>query len=421
MEIDVTLAIVGGSLLALALLSTLLRRLLLSGVLIALLLGVAVGPEGLGLVEPGVWAGDERRLLEEVTRITLAISLLGVGLRLTRSDVRENLLRVASLLGIGMFGMWLLTGLGAWLVLGLPVWSALALGAILAPTDPVVASTLVNGRLAQANVPRRLRSTLLAESGANDGLALPLVLLAVLMATHSSGEALSDWAVESVREVGVAVAMGLALGWATGRLAELVVRRREIEATGLLGLGLALALLALGATHLAGGSGILACFVAGLAFSAVLEEHVREELDNVQETVTRVLILPLFLLLGTVLPWSAWREVGWAGLAFAAWALFLRRPPVVPVALARSQLDGRERAWLAWFGPMGAAALYYAILVGEYEIAGYDTVYAAATLTVCVSVIAHSLTATPGVRWVARRRLRTVVAHPLRADVEEQP
>lgn len=422
MNVDVTLAVTGAVLLALALLSTLLRRVLLSAVVVALLVGVLVGPEVLGLIDPRETVEEERRLMEEVARLTLAISLMAAGLQITRADLRECWRRVASLLVIGMLGMWLLTGLGASLLLGLPVWSALLLGAVLAPTDPVVASTLVTGRMAEKNVPRPLRRTLLAESGANDGLALPLVVLCALMVTlGGTGAALEEWALEALRGVGIGVAVGLILGYACGRAAEVALRRREIEQAGLLGTGLSLALLVLGAAHLAGGSGILAAFVAALTFSAQLEEHVREELDRVQETVSRVLILPAFLLLGTILPWSGWRDLGWGGLAFAAWALAIRRPPVVPLALARARIDRRGTAWLAWFGPLGVAAVYYAIFIERFEVPEYERVFAAATLAVCASVVVHSLTATPGVRWLARRRLGTILRHPLRPDVEGQP
>lgn len=419
--VDTGLVVAGVTLLLVALLSAMLPRLLLTGVLPALVAGVVLGPDAAGVVDPAAWTGDSRRLLEEVARVTLAVSLVGAGLALTRADLRRNLARVGSLLSAGMVGMWLFTSLGAWLLLDLPGWSALLLGAIVTPTDPVVASTLVTGRMAQANVPRRLRASLLAESGGNDGLALPFVALAGLMATLPASDALADWSVEALRGVGVGVGVGLALGWVTGRLAEMLVVRGEIEESGLLGLGIALALTALGVTHLAGGSGILACFAAGLAFSAVLEKHVREELGNVQEALTRFLTLPLFLLLGAMLPWGDWRALGWSGVAFAAWALLVRRPVPVMAALARSSLPARERMWLAWSGPIGAAAVYFALHAGEYGADGYGTVYAAALLAVCASVVAHSLTATPAVRWVAGRRLRTVVRHPLRAHVEDEP
>lgn len=163
MGLDEVLVVVGASLLVLGLLSRVIKRLFLSTVLLALLIGVAIGPEGLGVIEPPV--GEERKLMEQLARLTLAIALMGTGLAVTRADLRENLRSYASLLTVGMIGMWVVTGLGAWLLLGLPFWAGFLLGAILTPTDPVVASALVTGPLAEENLPRRVRRTLQIEAG----------------------------------------------------------------------------------------------------------------------------------------------------------------------------------------------------------------------------------------------------------------
>lgn len=413
--------VAGGTMLVLALLSAIVRRLYLSGVLVALLVGVALGPEGLSVVDPFADAADDRRVLEELARLTLALSLMAAGLQVNREDLRVNLGRAGALLTIGMLGMWALTGLGAWLLLDVTFWAAFLLGAILTPTDPVVASTIVTGTMAEKNLPRRVRRTLLIESGANDGLALPFVLLCGLMLVEAPAGALSQWAVEAAKEIGIAVVAGAALGVACGKLAERAIKAREIEHTHLLGLGISLSLLALGAVRLAGGSGILAVFVAALAFSLILEEHVREELEQVQESVSRFLVLPIFIYFGAVLPWSAWQELGLAGLAFAAWALFVRRPPVVPLALARTRTDVRSTVFLSWFGPIGIAAVFYATYVERFQFAEHERVYAAATLAIVASIVAHSLTATPGVRFFARRSPLTPLLHPLRRGVEDDP
>ncbi len=185
--------------LTLALLSAIVRRLYLSAVLLALAVGVLLGPEGLAVIDPIGAEGDHRRLLEELARLTLAVSLMAAGLQVTREDLRVNLSRTAMLLSVGMVGMWVATGLGAWLLLDLGVWTALLLGAILTPTDPVVASAIVTGTMAEENLPRRVRRTLIVESGANDGLALPFVLLCALMLTESGSDALSQWVVDSLR------------------------------------------------------------------------------------------------------------------------------------------------------------------------------------------------------------------------------
>lgn len=419
MDLNTILIVIGTSLLVLGLLSRLLKRLFVSSALLALVIGVAVGPEGLGLIEPP--ARGERHLMEELTRITLAIALMGAGLQVTRADLRENLRRVISLLTVGMVGMWVLTGVGAWLILDLPFWAGFLLGAILTPTDPVVASALVTGPLAEENLPRRVRRTLQIESGANDGLALPFVLLAAYMLTMPSETALGDWAAEAGKQVALAVGVGLLIGFLVARLTEFCLRTSEMEQPNLLGIGLALALLTLGLVHVLGGSGILAVFVAALTFSGLLEEHIREQIEEAQETVTRFFVLPAFVFLGAILPWSEWGALGVAGVVFAAWVLLVRRPAVVALVLAPTDSNRREVAFLGWFGPLGLAAVFYATFIERFAIPEGERIFAAATLAICVSILVHSLTATPGVRALAGRSPLATLRRPLDPDSETMP
>ncbi|HVL49872.1 MAG TPA: sodium:proton antiporter [Actinomycetota bacterium] len=419
MELELILAVVGTMLFVLGLLSNVIKRLFLSSVLLALMLGVGVGPHGLGLIDPGRFPPDESRLLEEFARLTLAVSLMGAGLQISRSDLRENLKRSVVLLAAGMVGMWLLTALGAWLLLGLPIWVALLLGAILTPTDPVVASSLVIGDLAKDNLPRDVRRSLQIEAGANDGLALPFVLLAVFMLVEPPGDALTSWAAEAARGVGIAVAVGLPLGWLCGKLVELAVHRWQVEITSLFTLGLALAGLTLGIVSMLGGSGVLGVFLAAVAFSVVLEEKIRDELERVQEAVAHFLVLPIFTFFGAGLPWSEWRGFGMAGVGFALWVLLLRRVPVVWPALRAAGTDARRTAFFAWFGPVGVAAIYYATFVERFPIEEGAQIYAATALAVCASIVAHSLTATPGIRWFGGRSAFGTLRHPLDRHAEE--
>ncbi|MDP9070285.1 MAG: cation:proton antiporter, partial [Actinomycetota bacterium] len=150
MDIDVVLIVLGATVLVFGLLSQLLKRLFLSIALASLALGVVLGPEVLGVIDP-VATDDARHLLKELTRVSLAISLTAIGLQVTGADVKANLAPAGLLLTFGMAGMWLMTSLGAWLVLDLPLWVALLLGGVLTPTDPVVASALVTGKLAETN------------------------------------------------------------------------------------------------------------------------------------------------------------------------------------------------------------------------------------------------------------------------------
>lgn len=419
MDVDLVLVVLGGTLLVVGLPSALIKRVWLSVPLVALALGVVLGPEVLRVLDPGR-LDHEHKALEELARVTLAVSLVGAGLQFTRGDVRDVWRRAASLLTVAMVGMWLLTSAGAWLLLDLPVWVALLVGAILTPTDPVVASSLVTGPLAKANLPRWLRRSLQLEAGANDGLALVFVLVPALVLTLPDDD-VGTIAGEALGQVGLAVGVGLALGWVTAKLVDLAEDHRAATEDFFLVGALALAVLTLGAVHALGGTGILASFVAGVTFSLALGERYAKELEQMQAALEHLFVVPVFLFLGMVLPWDDWQALGWSGLAFALWALLVRRPPAAVAALAIVRTPRRGAAFLSWYGPMGVAALYYALFVERYGLEQYDRIFAACTLAIVVSVVVFSVTATPGVRAYAGRSPLTTLRHPLREDVDGAP
>jgi len=174
MPFDVLLVVVAGTLVVLGLTASLAKQYTLSPFLLAVVVvGAVLGPAVLDVADPTAGAVDRSTLLEQTSRIALALSVTSIGFRLQRSDVRANGRRVLSLLSVGMLVMWLVSSAGAWLLLGLSWPLALLLGAVLTPTDPAVASTLVQGSYAERMLPQRLRMTLEVESGVNDGLALP--------------------------------------------------------------------------------------------------------------------------------------------------------------------------------------------------------------------------------------------------------
>jgi NhaP-type Na+/H+ or K+/H+ antiporter len=387
--------VVGGIVLVVGLLSRWIQRSLLSTPLLALILGIVLGPVGFGVLDPARWGVDQLTILEEAARLTLGISLMGVALRLPERFPLRNWRTLAVLLGLVMPLMWLASGLLAYLILGLSPLVALLVGAVVTPTDPVVSSTIVTGSVAERNLPERLRFTLSGESGFNDGLAYPFVFLPILLLAHPPGEALLHWATHTLLwEVGGAVAFGAAAGYAAGLLLQWAERREAIGGDFLLAYTVALSLVVLGAGKLLGSDGILAVFVAGLAFD-LADKGDREREQRVQEAVTRFFVLPIFVLLGLSIPWRGWIGLGWAGIVLAVAVILLRRPPAV---LAVSPLIGaakrREDAlFLGWFGPVGVAALYYATL--SVREAGVGVAWTVGSLVICASIIAHGLTAAP--------------------------
>lgn len=399
---DAVLLIVGASVLALGLSSKVVKTHALSPVLLALAVGVLVGPRALGLVDP-VAEVPRHVLLEQLARVALALSVVDIALRLRPDDLRDNARRLGVLLLVVMPGMWLVTGLGAYLLLGLPVAVALLLGAALTPTDPGVASALVTGSLPNRLLPRRVRTSLQGEAAANDGLALPFVLLSGALATLSADRALPEFAAEAGRQLGVAIVVGVVTGYLLLKVVDWagVHRLAEEDWFPLAASGLAVAVLAL--AHLLGGTGILAAFLAGLVFSEGLPEQLREPIHEVHRSITKVALTVVFLAFGTVLPVDLWwPELGAAGVAFALWVLLLRRLPVALPVLRLSGTGLRSAAFMGWAGPLGVASIYYLAFVHRYELPEYERIFVAGTLAITASVVGQALAAVFAVRGYHR-------------------
>ncbi len=399
---NVALVTVGALVLALGLLSNVIQRAPISTPILALLAGVLVGPTAFGLLDPARW-GDQQTILEETTRLTLAISLMGVALRLPEKFSLRSWRTLAVLLGLVMPFMWLASGILVYLILGLPFLAALLVGAVITPTDPVVSSTIVTGQVAEKNLPARLRHTLSAESGFNDGLAYPFVLLPILLLTRPSEEAWSHWLSHTLPwEVGAAMVFGGLVGYGAGELVEWAEARETMGESFFLVYTIALSFVVLGAAKLVGTDGILAVFLAGLGFDWAVKGD-REQQRRVQEAGTRFFILPIFALLGMSIPWRGWMELGWGGVLLVVAVLLLRRLPVV---LATGPLMGRvngrgEALFLGWFGPIGVAALYYANL--SLSETGIEEAWTVGSLIICASVLVHGVSATPLTRLYGRR------------------
>ncbi|MFA7387717.1 MAG: cation:proton antiporter, partial [Thiohalobacteraceae bacterium] len=363
-ELNIVLVTIGGMVLVLGLLSRPLKRTIFSTPLLALTLGILIGPLGLGLLHPAQW-GRLDVILEQAARLTIAIGLMGVALRLPRTFPFRHWRSLAVLLGLGMPLMWLSSGLLAYWLLDLPLLVALLLGAVVCATDPIVATSIVTGDVAEDNLPKRLRHTLSAESGANDGLAYPLVLLPILLLTQPPADAWPTWLGRTLLwEVGAAALVGALLGFVAAHLLKRAEAHHSIEQHSFLAFTLALTLFALGVASLLGTDGILAVFIAGITLDHFANASERRQEERVQEAVNQFFTLPIFTFLGLVLPWDQWRALGWAGLAMVVAVLLLRRLPFLLI-LKRwipELQDTKDALFLGWFGPIGVAALFYAML-----------------------------------------------------------
>lgn len=364
--------------------------------LIALLAGVLIGPAALGLLDLS-GLGNQTLILQEAALVTLGIALVGVALRLPVGYASSNWRLLVVLLGIVMPLMWIASGLLVYLFLGLPFWVSVLIGAIVTPTDPVVASSIVSGGVAERNLPAKLRHAISAESGFNDGLALPFVVLPILVLTQPPGEAISHWLTRTVLlEIVAGAAVAALMGYLAGKTLRWAERKETMERTSLLTISLALSLTVLGVTELLHLNGVLAAFVAGMVFNFAGSSNAKESQEEIQEAISRFFDLPIFVLLGMALPWEGWLKLGWSGLLFVAAVILLRR---LPAMLALRPFLGPLRdntknvLFLGWFGPVGAAALYYAAF--SLRETGIEEVWVVGSLVICASVLVHGVTATP--------------------------
>jgi len=374
------------------------ERLWVSEPLACTLAGVALGPAALGLLNlnPGADAWHAT-VLHEAARVTLAIAVTGAAMRLPARWLRANWKGLAVALGPGMVLMWAAGAAVAGAMLGLPLLVCLMVGGAIAPTDPVLSAPILTGRLARAAVPDGLRHALTAESGINDGLALPLVMLPTLLLQHPPAEAWTEWFVHVLLwEIGAAVLVGLAAGWVVGHGLRWARRRPEADKASLLTVTLALAVASLAGMRVLGGDGILAAFVAGAVLNnSHRDDNVEEHHERFSEALGRFFDLPVMILFGAALPWAAWAGLGWKGVLFAAAVLVLRRP-------SAWLLLGRFMPWTrsmpaalfaGWFGPVGAAAVFYALSIQMDT--GITEVWPAVSLAVAASVLAHGVSGTP--------------------------
>ncbi len=396
-SIDLLLVAVGVLGLVMAALSARINQLPLSEPLLALVLGVLLGPEVFDAVDLATITEDPTAL-HDVARVLLAISVMGIALRYPLSQVREKWQPIALLLLVAMPLMALISAGLALGILGVSLPLALLVGTAVCPTDPVLASSVVTGKDAERDLPARDRQVLSIESGANDGLALPLVLLAVATTGAMTG---GEAVLESIWQVLGALVLGAA-GGALGGVAMHAGKRHGAAQEGpLLWFTLLLALLMVGISGLLGLDGVLAAFVAGLAFNLVSSGSERTTEVQIDEVVNRFAVLPFFLALGVMLPWTEWFELGWPALLLTLAVLFLRRLPVLFALMKPLRVRAADAAYLGWFGPVGVSAIFYLTLEAK-ESGPEPVVLAAGTLIVVASTIAHGLTSSPGLTLYRR-------------------
>jgi NhaP-type Na+/H+ or K+/H+ antiporter len=276
------------------------------------------------------------------------------------------------------------------------------LGAILAPTDAALGLPIFNN----PRVPVRIRRALNIESGLNDGIATPFVLLFLAFAVSTEAHTSGTWLESALIEILLAIAAGIAVGGAGGWLLERAERHGwtagEMEQLAIMGLALAAYFCSL----TIGGNGFIAAFVGGIVFRAATRGRFVEPTEFA-ETFGSFLSLLVWMVFGAVLV-ARVLQVGidWHPILYAILSLTVIRMLPVALALRGTGLRRDTVALMGWFGPRGLASVVFSLIAFEsFQEAGrpIDTLIMAATWTILLSVLAHGLSATPLSIWYARR------------------
>lgn len=434
--VTLSFVVIGALLIIMTMTGAFIARLPLSAAMLYLAVGIGIGPAGLGLVtlDPLRDAG----LLERLTEIAVLISLFTAGLKLNmpfsdrRWRIPVQLATVSMLLTVAA-----VTALGVGLM-GLSLGAAVLLGAILAPTDPVLASDV---QVSNPGDRDRLRFGLTGEGGLNDGTAFPFVMLGLgLLSLHELGAgAWRWWAIDVAWGVVGGLGIGYLLGALVGR-AILYLRTHHREALGsdeFIALGLIA--LAYGVALLCHTYGFLAVFAAGLALrridmpppdlssatspasgqalaeaqlsAAQQPAHMMRAVQRFNEQLERFAEVGIVLVVGALLATVEFRsEVLW----FIPLLFLVIRPLAVYLGLLGTRVEPAQRRLIAWFGIRGIGSIYYLMYAITHELReGLADRLLSITLAVVVaSVLAHGVSVTPLMKRYEKRKDKVIADEP---------
>ncbi len=416
--------VIGSLLLLMGLLGTIWRRLPLSPAMLYLPIGYALGPSGVWLVDLDPF--DNAGLLTLLTEIALLISLFTVGLKL-RVPLNDRIWRLPLRLGVlGMLFTSALIAAISMVVLHLPLGAAVLLGAILSPTDPVLASDV---QVRDAGDSDRLRFSLSGEGGLNDGTAYPVVMFGLFLLGVPDADVDTYGQPQALLYSAWGIVAGFASGWLIARLVIRLVlhlRQRYHQALGseeFLTLGLIAG--AYGIAHLIEGVGFIAVFAAGVAMRSteheasgaanpaqvigavpagnapVVATHPRKAPAYMAETILgfnqqleHIAEFVMVLLLGVMLS-----EVGFSGegAMVAVLLMFAVRPLSAILSLLGERAGDAQRWLIGWFGIRGIGSLYYLMFALQYDwsVELKQRLVPMVLTAVTISVLAHGISATP--------------------------
>ncbi|MDI9885047.1 cation:proton antiporter [Streptomyces sp. HNM0645] len=379
----VLVAVFGAALLIAVLLSGLAARTVLSTSFLFLVGGALVSDGFLGLIH----ITPDSEIVAVTADLALFAVLFTDGMHVSFPKLRAHWKNPARALGLGMplafVGMAVVTHYLA----GLNWTTSFLVGAVLAPTDPVFASAIVGRK----EVPAKLRQLLNVESGINDGLALPFVLVFIVAAGPTSGHAEASFG-KIALELGLGLAFGVLLPLLVNGLARFSLLGAEPKLQPLLPLATGIILYAV--CHLTHANPYLAAFSAGAVITAVSPEA-KTAFEPLGEALAELAKFAALLVFGALLTPQLFGDLSFGGYVAVVLAIVLIRPASMLLSLVGTRFDRREKLVAAWFGPKGFASVVYGLLVLQAGIPQGEQAYTLIAVCIAFSIIAHSSTDVP--------------------------
>src|SRR5215216_1727698 len=372
------LALIGIVIIVSALLSGLVDRSGLPQVAVFIFIGAALGPAGFGVFDMTL----ESPVLRVVATLSLTLVLFTDAVTLNIKEIKRHAGLAFRMLGPGTLVCAALTALAAWWLLDIGPARAAILGAALASTDPVLLRSLLQRR----DISFDTRQALRLESGLNDVVLLPIVVVAIALTGQH------NFATTSLPKMGFGLFIlgpgaGIAIGLIAVAALDLIRKRigvrRDYESLYSLGVAFS-AFAAAEAVH---GSGFLAAFAAGLTIAA-LDVELCDCFIEYGGVTAEMLLLFTFVIFGTSLIWTGFSGLDAPTLIFAAFALLIR-VPIYLLTLLGSDVNRRDRLLIAWFGPSGLSSLLLVLLPVFAGVPGSDRLFRVSALIVMISIVLH--------------------------------
>ncbi len=373
----------------------------LSGAIIAMGFGLVCGPLGLRIFTPHV-DGELLRILAE---LTLSLVLFTDAANANLSILRINRQLPVRLLLIGL-PLTILLGFGFGFLIfpGMALFELAVLATMLAPTDAALGKAVVT----HPAVPAALREGLNMESGLNDGICVPILLVFLTLASDATmkGSGFQLALVLVAQQIGIGAAVGLGLTAAGGWVLKRCAQRDWITETWRQLPVVALAFVCFAVAQELGGSGFIASFTGGILFGALAKEH-KHDLLRAAEGTGDALSLATWMSFGAAVVGQVMFKFNWPILVYSLLSLTVVRMLPSYLSLAGSGLKPGSKLFLGWFGPRGLATVVFAIIVLEHHLPGGQTLALTAACTVTLSILAHGFSANPLAALLGAREAST--------------